>query len=151
MSAATAPITTAVVATAEATAATATTATTTTAATTRTLLSDIDAQRPTFEILTIEVLDGLLGALGGRHLHEAETTRLTGHPVEHQGNLADLTAGRELLRDEIFGGVIRKVADVQTIGHLRTVLSGGYEIDKHQPAARKAKSRSPSTRRTPPM
>jgi hypothetical protein len=44
---------------------------------------------------------------------------LTGHPVEHQGNLADLAAGTKVLGDEILRGVIRKVANVQTIRHFR--------------------------------
>jgi hypothetical protein len=80
-------------------------------------LRDIDAQRAALEILTVEVLERLLSALGGRHLDEAETTGLTGHPVEHQCNLADLAAGREELRDEVFSSVIREVANVQTIRH----------------------------------
>jgi hypothetical protein len=125
------------VSTPEATA-TATTATTTA---TRTLLSDIDAQRATLEILTIEVVDRLLSALGRCHLDEAEAARLTGHPVEHQSDFLDLTTRCKLLVDQVLGGVEGKVTDVKTIRHVRTFLSGGLRTRQTSPtAARRAKS-----------
>jgi hypothetical protein len=67
--------------------------------------------------LTIQVGDRLLGALRRGHLDEAEAARLTGHPVEHQGDLSDLSARCKPLRDQIFGGVKWQVANVQTITH----------------------------------
>jgi len=120
--------TVAAAATAAAAAAVAAATTTTAAAATatataaRTLLRDVDAERATFKILTVELVEGLLGTLLRRHLDEAEATRLTGHPIQHERDLADFTAGRELLVDEIFGGVEREVTDVQTIRHVTLTL-----------------------------
>jgi hypothetical protein len=95
----------------------ATAAATTTTATAGTLLRDVDAQRAPFEILLVQLVERLLGALGRRHLDEAETARLAGHPVEHQLDLFDFTARGELLLDQVFSGVEGQVADVQTISH----------------------------------
>ena len=98
-------------------AATTTAAAATTATAARTLLRDVDAERATLEILTVELVQSLLGTFLRRHLDEAEAARLTGHPVEHQLDLLDLTARGELLLDQIFSGVEGQVADVQTISH----------------------------------
>jgi hypothetical protein len=92
-------------------------------------LRDIDAECATFEILTIEIRDRLLGAFLRCHLDEAEATRLTGHPVQHQGNLADLAAARKELGDEVFGRVIGKVANVQTVRHSDCSL---WRLEKRQ-------------------
>jgi hypothetical protein len=108
---------TAATTTAAAAAEAATAAATTTAATTGTLLGDVDAQRAPFEILLVQLVERLLGALGRRHLDEAETARLASHPVEHQLDLFDFTARGELLLDQVFSGVEGQVADVQTISH----------------------------------
>jgi hypothetical protein len=116
----TAAVATAITATAATTTAAAeaaTAAATTTAAATGTLLRDVDAQRATFEILLVQLVERLLGALGRRHLDEAETARLASHPVEHQLDLFDFTARGELLLDQVFSGVEGQVADVQTISH----------------------------------
>jgi hypothetical protein len=80
-------------------------------------LRDVDAKRATFEVLLVELVERLLGALRRCHLDEAEAARLTGHPVEHQLDLFDFTARGELLLDKIFSGVEGQVADVQTISH----------------------------------
>ena len=112
-------------ATATATAAEAATATAAAAAATttaRTLLRDVDAERATFEILAVELVERLLGALRGGHLDKAEPARLTGHPIQHERDLADLAAGGELLVDEVLSGVEREVTDVQTIRHVTLTL-----------------------------
>jgi hypothetical protein len=80
-------------------------------------LRDVNAQRASFEILLVQLVERLLGALGRRHLDEAETARLASHPVEHQLDLFDFTARGELLLDQVFSGVEGQVADVQTISH----------------------------------
>jgi len=67
--------------------------------------------------LAIKVRDRFFSALGRCHLDKTEATRLARHPVQHQGDLADLTAGREALRNKIFGSVKGEVANVQTIRH----------------------------------
>jgi hypothetical protein len=115
----TAAVATAITATAATTtaAAEAATAAATTTAAAGTLLRDVDAQRATFEILLVQLVERLLGALGRRHLDEAETARLASHPVEHQLDLFDFTARGELLLDQVFSGVEGQVADVQTISH----------------------------------
>jgi len=119
-STATTAVAAAVTATATAAAATAeatTAAAATTTAATRALLRDVNAEGATLEILLVQLVERLLGALGRRHLDEAETARLAGHPVEHQLDLFDFTARGELLLDQVFSGVEGQVADVQTISH----------------------------------
>jgi 3-oxoacyl-ACP reductase-like protein len=117
----TAAVATAITATAATTTTTAAAEAATAAATTTTatgaLLRDVNAQRASFEILLVQLVERLLGALGRRHLDEAETARLASHPVEHQLDLFDFTARGELLLDQVFSGVEGQVADVQTISH----------------------------------
>src|SRR5438309_11878160 len=44
-------------------------------------LGDLDLQRAPVELLAVELLDGRIGLLGRRHLHEAESARAPGVTV----------------------------------------------------------------------
>jgi hypothetical protein len=80
-------------------------------------LRNVDAEGATFEILLVELVERLLGALGRGHLDKTEAARLAGHPVEHERDFFDLATGGELLLDQIFGCVEGQIADVKTISH----------------------------------
>jgi hypothetical protein len=96
-------------------------------------LRNVDAERATFEVLLVQLVERLLGAFRRGHLDEAEATRLTGHPVEHERDFLDLTAAPKLLLDQFFGCVKRQVANVQTISH-STHLRGS-KMERPSPAA----------------
>ena len=90
---------------------------TTAAATRATLLRDVDAERATFEILTIEIAERLLGAFLRRHLDEAEAARADPSSGPASRRPRDLATRGKALRNQIFSGVKRKVTNVQTIRH----------------------------------
>jgi hypothetical protein len=115
----------------------ATAATTAAAAATRAaLFGDVDAKAATLEVLTVEVLDRLLGTFGGGHLHEAEAAGLAGHPIQHERHFADFAASRKTLRDEILSGVEREITDVQTIRHETSSLCAAFENFRQAPTSR---------------
>src|SRR5215510_12905838 len=87
------------------------------AATRPALLGDVDPQRAAGEVLAVEICDRLLRRVGARHLHEAEPARLTAHPVDHQVDRLDLSGGGEVLGDEVLGGVVGKISDVEAARH----------------------------------
>jgi hypothetical protein len=121
------------------TTATATTTTAAAAAASRAILGDVNAERTTLEILTIEIVEGLLRTLLRRHLDEAEAARAARHPIQHQGNLANLAARGKPLLDEIFGGVKREVTNVQTIRHFGHFSLAASNWMKSPSAARRTK------------
>ena len=126
---------TAAVPAAIATATKATAAATTTAAARATLLRDVYAEGTALEVLTIQIVERLLRAFRRGHLDEAETARAARHPVEHQSNLANFTAGRKALRNQIFGGVKREVTNVQTIRHFGnfSLAASKHTTNTHKP------------------
>src|SRR5689334_14283274 len=81
------------------------------------LLGDIDPQRAATEVLAVEIRDRLLGGVGARHLDEAKSARLTAHPVDHQVDALDLSGSREVLGDQVLGGVVGQVSNVQAARH----------------------------------
>jgi hypothetical protein len=116
-------------------AATKATAAATTAAARAALLGDVNAEGTTFKVLAIEVVERLLRAFRRGHLDEAETARAARHPVEHQSNLANFTAGSKTLRNQIFGGVKREVTNVQTIRHFGhfSLAASKHTTNTHKP------------------
>src|SRR3989441_2675190 len=60
-------------------------------------LGDLDLQRAPVEFLAVELLDGRIGLLGRRHLHEAESARAPGVTVhDDRGRLDGADLGEDL-------------------------------------------------------
>src|SRR5438034_2736444 len=78
-------------------AATAPLATTAPAAARARRIRQLDLQRPAIHFLPIELLDGLCGLLGRRHLDEAEPARTAGIAIrDHRGRLDGARGGEQL-------------------------------------------------------
>jgi hypothetical protein len=80
-------------------------------------LRDIDAERATLEVLTVELGKRLLSAFRGGHLDEAEAARLTTHAIDHDVDGENFTALGEPLSQQVLGGVKRKISNIETIRH----------------------------------
>src|SRR5262249_53099937 len=85
--------------------------TATAAAATTTLLSLVDAERATAQVLAIEVLDGARGIRAG-HFHEAEAARTTRVPIGDQAHGLHGAVLREQLTHLGIGRGKRQVANI---------------------------------------
>src|SRR5689334_21865313 len=93
------------------------------------LLSLVDAQRATAELLAIEILDGAR-CVGARHLDEAETARAAGVAIGDDAHRLDGAMLCEQLTDLGVGSRKRQVAHVNS-GHAikllkRTISAGAH-------------------------
>src|SRR5215471_15985769 len=91
---------------------------TTTAAAPRALrVGELDLDRATIESLAVERADGLLGFLVGRHLHEAEPSRLPRVPVGDDRGGLHRPALDEMLAQGLGCSRIRETAHIQLDRH----------------------------------
>ncbi len=87
------------------------------AAATGALTRFVDREGAAVELGAVQLVNGVLSIGGAAHFDEAEAAGLTGHAVGHELSGDDLAVTREGLAELGLGGVVRKVADVESISH----------------------------------
>src|SRR5439155_18240505 len=78
---------------------------------------DLDLQRPTVQVLAVELLDGLGRGLGRRHLDEAESPRLSGVAVHHHRRRLDRPGLSEHLAQSVGGRREGQTSDEKFVCH----------------------------------
>ena len=74
----------------------------------------IDRQRPAAEAMLVQLADGILRVLVGRHFHEGEPARATGFPVERPHDLGGWADLSEVRTQVVFGCLIGQIAHEQS-------------------------------------
>jgi hypothetical protein len=95
--------------------------TTTTAVATGALFAragDVDGERATIQLLSVQTIDRLLGFLGRTHGHETKPARAIGGAIHHQIRFGDRAERGERVLQIVFGGVEGKISDKQFTVHV---------------------------------